>query len=319
MPFVVRDLARDSGKRVQLEIVGDATEIDKFLIERMMDPVLHLVRNAISHAIEAPAVRVAAGKPADGRIQLRASTAGESVVLEITDDGSGIDVEAVRRRARSSGMSVPDGPLDARTLLDIICASGFSTREEADRGSGRGVGMAVVRSTVEALGGTLGLRSEPGRGTSFEMTLPLTLAITDAIIAHVGGQTFAIPQSSVREVIEVEAASLRSIERNELITYRGGTLPIVRLASLFKISVENRSRFHAIVIGTGLTAVGVLVDRIGGQREIVVKTINDPLIRVEGVSGATELGDGRLVLILDVSALSRTVRERPSRAGGQAV
>ena len=164
MPFVVRDLARDSGKRVRLDLAGQDTEIDKFLVERMMDPVLHLVRNAISHGIETPDERIAAGKPPDGTIRLGATTAGETVVLEITDDGGGIDVAVGGARARApAGMAVPDGPLDSRALLDIICASGFSTRDEADRASGRGVGMAVVRDTVEGLGGTLAWRrSRPG-------------------------------------------------------------------------------------------------------------------------------------------------------------
>jgi two-component system chemotaxis sensor kinase CheA len=314
MPFVVRDLARDSGKRVRLELLGQQTEIDKFLIERMMDPVLHLVRNAISHAIEAPDERIAAGKPPDATIRLTASTAGETVVLEIADDGRGIDVADVARRARDRGMAVPEGALDGAALLDILCASGFSTRDEADRGSGRGVGMAVVRSAVHELGGTLAVDSEVGRGTIFKMTLPLTLAITDAIIAHVGPHTFAVPQAAVRELIDVEATSLRTIERNELLAYRGGTLPILRLSRLFGLGTSPRSRFHAIVVGAGLATVGLLVDRIGGQREVVVKTIADPLIRVDGVSGATELGDGRVVLILDVSALSRTVRHRPRSA-----
>ncbi len=315
MPYVIRDLARDSGKRVQLELSGQTTEIDKFLIERMMDPVVHLVRNAISHGIETPEQRVAAGKPPEGIIRLSASTAGESVVLEISDDGAGIDVPATAARARSQGIAVPEGIVDARALLDIICASGFSTRDEADRGSGRGVGMAVVRNTVEELGGVLAVEAAPGQGTTFRITLPLTLAITDAIIAHVGEQTFAVPQSAVREVIEVDAGAVRVMERNELMTYRGGTLPMVRLSRLFSIDVAERPRLHAVVVGSGLAAVGLLVDRIAGQREIVVKTITDPLLRVNGISGATELGDGRLVLILDASALSRTFRDRQKAEG----
>jgi two-component system chemotaxis sensor kinase CheA len=291
MPFVVRDLARDHGKRVQLELTGQTTEIDKFLIERMMDPVLHLVRNAISHAIEPPAERIARGKRPEGTIRLGASTAGESVVIEIADDGEGIDVAAVTARARAEGMAVPDGALDDRTLLDLISAPGFSTRDEADRGSGRGVGMAVVRQTVRELGGTLSLRTVRGQGTTFSIVLPLTLAITDAIIAQVADHTFAIPQSSVREVIEVDPGAVHALERNELITHRGGSLPIVRLANLFAIPAERRPRLHAIVVGAGLAAVGLVVDRIVGQREIVVKTITDPLIRVPGVSGATGLGE----------------------------
>lgn len=315
MPFVVRDLARDSGKRVQLTLAGHATEIDKFLIERMMDPVLHLVRNAISHGIETPQQRAVTSKPAEATIRLSASTAGESVILEISDDGTGIDVDAVAARARASGMPVPEAGLDARALLDIICASGFSTRAEADRASGRGVGMAVVRGTVEELGGTLALETVAGQGTTFRITLPLTLAITDAIIAHVGAQVFAVPQSAVREVIEVDTTALRAIEGNELLPYRGRTLPIVRLSQLFAITTASRARLHAIVVGAGLAAVGLVVDRIAGQREIVVKSIADPLVRVDGVSGATELGDGRLVLILDVAALSRTLRNQRTGEG----
>ncbi|HET7219025.1 MAG TPA: chemotaxis protein CheW, partial [Vicinamibacterales bacterium] len=180
----------------------------------------------------------------------------------------------------------------------------------------RARGMAVVRATVQELGGTLDLESEPGRGTTFRITLPLTLAITDAIIAQVGRQTFAVPQAAVREVIELEPAALRAIEGNELMPYRGGTLPMVRLAALFDIPVEPRPRLHAIVVGTGLSAVGLVVDRIAGQREIVVKTITDPLIRADGVSGATELGDGRLVLILDAAALGASLNVRPAQAQG---
>jgi two-component system chemotaxis sensor kinase CheA len=301
---------------VQLDLAGQDAEIDKFLVERMMDPVLHLVRNAISHGIETPEQRITAGKPPDGTIRLSATTVGETVVLEIADDGTGIDLESVARRARSSGMTVPDGELDSRALLEIICASGFSTRDEADRASGRGVGMAVVRDTIQGLGGTLDVDTQPGHGTTFRMTLPLTLAITDAIIAHVGDQIFAVPQTAVREVIEVEAASLSAFEHNELLPYRGSTLAILRLSALFDLRTAPRQRFHAIVVGTGLSAVGLLVDRIAGQREVVVKTISDPLIRVDGVSGATELGDGRLILILDVSALSRMVRHHPRAITG---
>ena len=312
MPFVVRDLARDVGKRVQVEIAGQNTEIDKFLIERMMDPILHLVRNAVGHGIETAERRVAAGKPPEGTIRLSASNLGEFVVIEIADDGAGIDLAAVVQRAAAKGVRTDEGALDSRQLLDIICASGFSTRDEADRISGRGVGLDVVRGTVQELSGTLDVDTELGRGTKFTIALPLTLAVIDAIIAHIGDQTFAVPQSAVQEVIEVDPDSLRSLERNELLTHRGRALPMVRLGRLFHINTAARPRLHAIVIGTGLSAVGLLVDRVAGHREIVVKTIVDPLIHVDGVSGATELGDGRLVLILDVAALSRGVRDRPA-------
>jgi len=317
MPFVVRDLARDNGKRIQVSLAGQATEIDKFLIERMMDPVLHLVRNAISHGIEAPEERIAAGKPPDGTIRLAASTVGESVMLEVGDDGRGMDAAAIARRAREIGMDVPDGELDPRALLEVIASPGFSTRAAADRASGRGVGMAVVRDTIQELGGTLAVETELGKGTTFHIGLPLTLAITDALIVHVGDRVFAVPQSAVREVADVEQDLIRVIENNELIVHRGVALPIVRLARLFGLAEAPRARRHVIVVGAGSAAVGILVDRIAGQREIVVKTLNDPLTRVAGVSGATELGDGRLVLILEPVALTRKVRGRAAmRAAG---
>jgi two-component system chemotaxis sensor kinase CheA len=318
MPFVVRDLARDVGKRVKLEIAGQSTEIDKLLIERMMDPILHLVRNAVGHGIETVERRIAAGKPPEGTIRLSASTVGESVVIDIADDGAGIDLAAVAQRAPAKGLQTDEGVLDTRVLLDVICASGFSTRDEADRISGRGVGMAVVRATVQELGGSLDVRTDPERGTTFTISLPLTLAVIDAIITQVGEQTFAVPQSAIQEVIEVDPDHLRLLEQNELLTYRGRALPIVRLERLFQLRGGARPRLHAIVVGTGLSAMGILVDRVVGLREIVVKTIADPLIHVAGVSGATELGDGRLVLILDVAALRSSVHERP-RAGARAL
>jgi two-component system chemotaxis sensor kinase CheA len=303
MPFVVRDLARDMDKRVKLEIVGQHTEIDKFLIERMMDPILHLVRNAVAHGLETVAERRAAGKAEEGTLTLSAATVGEVVVLEIVDDGRGIDPAAIRRRAAAAGLSVPDGDLDPEALLAILCAPGFSTRDAADRGSGRGVGMAVVRTTVRELGGSMAVDSVPGQGTRFAIELPLTLAISDAIIAVVGDQTFAVPQAAVREVIEVDPDAVRMLENNEIVRHRGGVLPLVRLADVFALDARRRNPLHVLVAGVGPAATGIVVDRVLGQREIVVRVISDPIIRVAGISGATDLGDGRVVLILDLASL----------------
>jgi two-component system chemotaxis sensor kinase CheA len=303
MRFVVSDLSREYKKRVRLEVSGQETEIDKLLIERMMDPLLHLVRNAISHGLEPAHEREAAGKSAEPTIWLRAFAAAEMVVIEVEDNGRGIDRARVAERASKLGLIAADASLDDAALLDLICSQGFSTRDEADRASGRGVGMSVVKDTVLGLGGVLALDSEVGRGTRFTIQLPVTLAIADALIVSAGGHKFAIPQSSVREVMEVEPHSVKAFENNEIIHYRGGTLPIVRLARLFGLEEKYERAFHAFVIGSGLNGVGIAVDRILGQREIVVRAISDPLIQVAGITGATELGDGRVVLILDAAAL----------------
>jgi two-component system chemotaxis sensor kinase CheA len=313
MPFVVRDLARETGKRVRLELRGQNTEIDKFLIERMMDPILHLVRNAVSHGIETVDDRIRAGKRPEGTIVLSAATAGDIVCLDIADDGRGIDAAAVIERARKVGLTIPPGPVDAGMLLSLICAPGFSTRDESDRASGRGVGMSVVQAAVDELSGTLSLETEKGTGTRFVLELPVTLAITDALIAKAGSETFAVPQGAVREVIEVAVDALVQVEENEIITYRGAALPIVRLSRLFGLPATTRSRLHVFVVGTGSAAIGIAVDRIVGQREVVVRAIADPLVRVAGISGATDLGDGHVVLILDPAVLARQMRERPDR------
>jgi two-component system chemotaxis sensor kinase CheA len=219
-------------------------------------------------------------------------------------------------RARAAGLPVLADTPDAPALLALLCAPGFTTRDEADRASGRGVGMSVVKSTIEQLSGTISLTTEPGAGTRFTIELPLTLAITDAVIGRVGDEMFAVPQAAVREVIEVPAAEVRLVEENELIPYRGGALPIVRLARLFGIANSAAGRFHVFVVGRGNAAVGLVVDRILGQREIVVRAITDPLVRVDGISGATDLGDGRVVLILDPAALSAFARARGARTIG---
>jgi two-component system chemotaxis sensor kinase CheA len=308
VPFVVRDLARETGKRVSVDISGQATEIDKFLVERMLDPVLHVVRNAVSHGLETVDERLAAGKSPEGTITLAASAAGEIVTIQIADDGQGIDVDRVIARARVAGLPVPSH-VDEAALLELISSPGFSTRDASDRVSGRGFGMAVVRTTVQELGGSMRLASTPGQGTRFTFELPLTLAITDALLARVGTQTFAVPQAAVREVIELDAASIQALEGGEIIQYRAAPAPVVRLSGVLGIPVSAaQGRLHAFVVGTGASAVVLVVDRIVGQREIVVRSTSDPLIRVDGIAGATDLGDGRAVLILDAVALARHAR-----------
>lgn len=303
MTFVVRDLARESGKKIIVQLSGGETEIDKFLVERMMDPFMHLVRNAVSHGLETVAEREAQGKRSEGLLSLSATTAGEMIVIKIADDGRGIDRKVVLDRARARGLSHANADIDDAALLDLICTPGFSTRDEADRESGRGVGMDVVKKATEELGGRISLATKPGAGTTFTIELPLTLAIAEALIVSVNGQRFAVPQSAVREVMEVESASTKVLENNEIISYRGKVLPLLRLARVFEMNYQRGEKFHVLVIGEETNAVGLAVDRIIGQREIVVRAIKDPIAQSKGIAGATELGDQRVVLILDIGAL----------------
>jgi two-component system, chemotaxis family, sensor kinase CheA len=303
MTFVVRDLARENSKKIIVQFSGGETEIDKFLVERMMDPFMHLVRNAVSHGIETLAEREAQGKRSEGLLSLNATTAGERIVIKIADDGRGIDRHLILARAKERGLSQADSEIDDATLLDLICTPGFSTRADADRESGRGVGMDVVKRAIEELGGNLSLATKRGEGTTFTIELPLTLAIAEALIVSVNGQRFAVPQSAVREVLEVESASTNVLENNEIVSYRGKVLPLLRLARVFEMNYQRGSKFHVLVIGEDTNPVGLAVDRILGQREIVVRAIRDPLAQSKGIAGATELGDQRVVLILDIGAL----------------
>ncbi|HYG24010.1 MAG TPA: chemotaxis protein CheA [Verrucomicrobiae bacterium] len=302
LPFVVRDLARDSGKQVRLTLSGQQTELDKYVVERLKDPLLHLVRNSVSHGIEPPAMRVASGKPAEATIFLRASTLGDSVMIEVGDDGRGVDLEAVRRRAAERGLPAPEN-LNGNALLKLLTMPGFSTRDEADRSAGRGVGMAVVQKIVRELGGILALETRPGEGVHFKLRLPLTLAIADVFLITVGAQTCALPHSYVREVLRLDPSTIRRVNETEVIPYRDGILPLVRLRSLFAMEAQPGSEV-ILVLNSERGSAGLVVSRILGQREVVVRPLRDPLIQVAGVAGATELGDGRPVLILDAAALT---------------
>ncbi len=315
IPFLIRDLAEGSEKKVRVVLEGHQTEIDKYLAERLKEPLLHLIRNAFSHGVEPAARREAAGKPAEATLTLRAISRGEAVVIQVRDDGGGIDADAVVKRAKAMGLTLP-AVVDSAGLLSILCAPGFSTRDEADRAAGRGVGMAVVANTVRELGGTLSLETTLGAGTEFTLRLPLTLSIVDAIIVTVGAETCAVPQSAVDEIVQVAASERRKIRGTEVVPYRGGLLPFRRLAKVFQLEVEEPELWTLLVLSSERGAVGLVVDRVVTRREVVVRPLEDPLVRVEGIAGATELGDGRPILILDPIALTSGV-VRPPVSGAE--
>jgi two-component system chemotaxis sensor kinase CheA len=303
MPFVVRDLATQTKKKVRLKLEGQDTAIDKYLIERLKDPILHLVRNAFSHGVENLEHRKAASKPEEATIELIASAVGDSVIIKVRDDGKGINFNAILQRAKTLGLEIPQ-VVDNETILKILCSPGFSTREDADRAAGRGIGMVVVSGTVNELGGHLTMNSEEGRGTQFTLRLPLTLAIAETLIVSAAGQTCAVPQSSVSEILHTTEAQIQILNGIEVIPYRSGILPVVRLARLFKLPSSANPKMCMLVITSDRGSVGLLAEEILGQREVVVRALRDPLIQVAGITGATELGDGKPVLILDGASLT---------------
>lgn len=307
MRFVIRGLERESQKDVRLEVTGEDTQIDKLLVERMIDPLLHMVRNAVSHGLESSEERAASGKTREGHLRLHASAEAETIVIELEDDGRGVNVKEIASRAHRLGLlesgETVEQELKNSRVLQLICAPGFSSREEADLGSGRGVGMTIVKATVNGLGGSLTMTGNPGQGTRFTIRLPLTLAVMEALIVELDDQQFAVPRSLIHEVLRVETSVVSKADNSDVIPYRGKLLPIVHLRRLFRMNEKSLHSFHVVVAGSDSNAIGIAVDRIAGQREIVARSTEDSLIRVPGIAGATEIGDGRPVLILDVAVI----------------
>jgi two-component system chemotaxis sensor kinase CheA len=301
---VTRRLRLDLAKEVRLELRGADTELDKLIVEQLVDPLMHLVRNAFDHAIEPAEERQRLGKPVDGLIQVEATQRGHDVAVEVRDDGRGIDPEQVRARAVERGLIDADASLSRKELLELLFLPGFSTKSEVTEISGRGVGLDVVRANVSALGGLVSIDSTPGQGTQVTLTLPITLAIIQALLVGVADERFAIPLSGVRETLLVTPSEVQRSAGRELLYLRGDALPVLRLAEEFGLArTEREQKQYAVVIGMGDARVALLVDRLDGQQDAVIKPVQGPLKTVRGVAGATEIGAQTAVLVLDVSAL----------------
>ncbi len=300
----VRKYAGEVGKDIELETFGEDTELDKLMVEDMSDPLMHLIRNSIDHGVEPPAERVRRGKPEKGLIRLDSFPKGNRVVITVEDDGAGIDHEKVRRVAVSKGLIDGTEELTKREMLDMIFLPGFSTSEKVSEVSGRGVGMDVVKKNVSKLSGMIDVDTEIGKGTRFTITLPITLAIMKALIVEVSTETFAVPLSSVLESLMITRDKIETIERREVISLRGETLPLRRLDQVFGLPRPDEGEFlYVVVVGVAERRLGLVVDRLVGQQEIVIKSIGEKLRGVAGIAGATELGDNEVVLVLDVEAL----------------
>jgi two-component system chemotaxis sensor kinase CheA len=311
---VVRRLRADLGKDVRLEIRGADTELDKLIVEELVDPLMHLVRNAFDHAIEDPEQRTRAGKPVEGGIRIDAHQRGSHVVIDVSDDGRGIDPEVVRARAEARGLVPRDAVLSPAEALELVFLPGFSTRDEVTETSGRGVGMDVVRANLAGLGGVVEIDSEAGRGTRITLTLPITLAIIQALLVGAGGQRFAIPLNSVLETLAVRSDDLQRSHAGELLNLRGEPLPVRRLAEVFGLSGSASEAAFVVVVGLGEVRAGIVVESLLGQQDTVIKPIQGPVADVPGVAGATELSDQGAVLVLDVAAIVEGVARRREAA-----
>ena len=309
----VRKLQRELGKEIDLVLRGEETELDKMLVEEISDPLMHIIRNALDHGIESPEERLAAGKDARGRVTLTAYPQGNSVVVDVSDDGRGIDPEKIRAVAAKRGIAQTADP------FELLFAPGFSTAAEVSEISGRGVGLDVVKKNIHDLKGGIVVISEPGRGTTFRIVLPITLAIVQALIVRAAGLQFAIPLTGVAETLRIQAREIQTVEAREVLSLRELTLPLVRLGDAFALDAEadwpDRKLF-VVVTRSGDKLAGVVVDAIVRQQEIVIKSIGERLARTPGIAGATEIGDGDIVLVSDVASLMETFggRARAARA-----
>ena len=302
---VVRKLSRELGKEVDLQISGEETKLDKSMIEEIADPLMHLIRNSLDHGIESKEERRKAGKPEIGIINLRAIQKGNNVVIEVEDDGMGIDLARVYKKGLERGLLDKNKEYDQRELINVLFSPGFSTAEQITEVSGRGVGLDVVAKNIARLSGLVDVETETGKATKFSITLPITLVIIKALVVRVGTETYAVPLNSVSESLMIQQTDIRTVERREVTRLRDHTLALLRLKDVFQLSAGEAedSRLYVIVVGLAEKRVGLVVDAIEGQQEIVIKSLGDILRDTPGIAGATELGNRKTILVLDVAAL----------------
>jgi two-component system, chemotaxis family, sensor kinase CheA len=321
MTRLVRDLAHKGGRQVEFVTAGEDTEIDRNMVDVLADPLVHMIRNAVDHGIEPPEQREIAGKPARGRVSLSAFHAGGNVVVELRDDGKGLDREKIARKAIERGLIETDKGMSDGEVYNLIFEPGFSTAEKVTEVSGRGVGMDVVRRAILSLRGRIEIQSEVGVGTTFSLKLPLTLAVTDGMLVRVGTQRFIVPTVSIHISFRPERAAVSTVTgRGEMVLLRGALVPIVRLHKIFKIAgaSEDPSSALLVVIEDGDRRSALMIDELLGQQQVVAKSLGDGVGKIPGVAGGAILGDGRVGLILDPAGVAQLYREGPG-AGASAL
>jgi two-component system chemotaxis sensor kinase CheA len=314
-PRLVRDLARQQEKHIELVVQGESTRVDKAIIDEIGEPLVHLIRNAVDHGIEPPAVRTACGKSPTGTILLSAAQESNQVVITLVDDGGGIDAGAVKRRAIERGILRPDEPISDREAIQLIFTEGFSTARTVTDVSGRGVGLDVVVQSMERLNALIEAETIPGAGTKFTLQLPLTLAIITVLMVEVEGAVYALPSGSVLESLRYRPDEVVRMNGRDTLRVRDRIVPLLHLSTLFGAEAAAGKQEYLVIVGRGEKRLGLTVERLLGQQDVVIKAL-DPVVSeaTVGVAGATILGDGRVVLILDVASLFEGRRSRGSRA-----
>ena len=302
-PRMVRDLSKALGKEVKLVFEGEDTEIDKTVIDTLDEPLLHMIRNAIDHGIEPPEERITKGKNREGRITLSALQESNYVVIKIRDDGRGINFDSIREQGIRQGLLSPEETLDKDTTLSLIFSSGFTTKSQATDVSGRGIGLDVVARNIARLNGFVDIDSFPDKGTIFTIKLPLSLAIIPALMVETEGGVYAIPMSAVDESLKVREADIHIINNHEVIRFREMVLPVVRLNSFLGLGKSMQRNFYLVIVGKAEKRLAVAVDRLRGQQDIVIKPLDETMGKSYGIAGASILGDGRIVLIIDVLSI----------------
>ena len=305
-PRLIRDLSRDLGKEVKLEMSGEETELDKSVIEVLVDPLIHIVRNAMDHGIEMPEERIRAGKPREGIISLNASHNGNLIVIKISDDGKGMSPQKIFENAIKKGLVSADAKLTEKQMLEYIFAPGFSTATKVTNLSGRGVGMDVVKKSLDKINGTVGIETELGKGSTFFLRIPLTVAIIQALIVDAEKEYYAIPINSISETLKIGVEDIQNLEGTEVIKIREDVINVLSVKELFKLPTRYESHiksYYAVILASEDKKVALLVNNLIGEQDIVIKTLKDKVTRVEGISGATILGDGTVSFILDIQTI----------------
>jgi len=306
---IVRRLSRAANKDIELQLYGGDTELDKMMIEQIFDPLVHIIRNSIDHGIEKESERLEKNKPPTGTITINAYQRGNNVIIEVSDDGRGLNVEKIRKEAIQKKLIPPHQEITLADAYELIFMPGFSTSESVTEISGRGVGLDVVKKNISSLNGSINVISKPGEGTTFEITLPITLAIIQSLIVKVNDNKFAIPMSSVTETIKATPSDIKTVDKREIITLRGLTIPLIRIDRIFNLkgeakAKENQESFFIVIVKIVEQNIGIIADELLQQQQVVIKSLGEKFKNLVGIAGATEIGEENPILVLDPAGLA---------------